>query len=131
MKKVTKEHISRFKQDIHHTTEKLKKLCLAAADDGEPLLAGTPVPTYKTCGKPNCKCQQGGENRHGPYLAVQIRKDGKQRNLTLKTSESHFFEMAREYQRQVGNRESIRVLSQELLEKVDRILEARMIWDKQ
>jgi hypothetical protein len=129
MKKLNKEYLSRFRQEVQRTAEKLKEACLAAAGES-PLLAGTPVRTYKTCGKPNCKCQQGGDSRHGPYLAVQIRREGKQRNLTLRQSEGHFFEMAQEYQRQAQNRESIKELGRELLEKVDKMIEARTIWDK-
>jgi len=129
MKRVTKEHLSRFRQDVAKTSGEITHLCIKAAQE-EPLLAGTPVPTYKTCGKPNCKCQQGGEFRHGPYLAVQIRQDGKQRNLTLKKSEAHFFEMAKEYQSQMQNRQRIIEKQQQLLEKVDKMIEARTIWDK-
>jgi hypothetical protein len=129
MKILNKDFLSKFKQDIHKKSEELKRRCFAAADE-ESLLAGTPVQTYKTCGKLNCKCSQGGDQRHGPYLAVQIRRDGKQRNLTLKKSESYFFEMAREYQRQMKNRDEIILLQKKLLEKVDHMIEARVIWDK-
>ena len=129
MKRVTKEYLSKFRQDLGRTIDELKRLCLDAAHE-DLLLAGTPVPTYKTCGKPNCKCELGGEHRHGPYLAVQIRHDGRQRNLTLKKSEAHFFEMAQQYQSQMRNREKIIEVQRVLLEKVDKVLEARVIWDK-
>ena len=129
MKKLNKDYLSKYRQNIERATQEIRHLCIGAAG-AEPLLAGTPVQTYKTCGKPGCKCEQGGENRHGPYLAVQIRRDGKQRNLTLKKSEGHLIELAREYQRQMHNRENIAKLQQDLLEKVDNMLKARMIWDK-
>jgi hypothetical protein len=129
MKRVSKECLSRFRQDVQRTSEKLKDACLAFAGES-PLLAGTPVRTYKTCGKPNCKCQEGGDSRHGPYLAVQIRREGKQRNLTLKKSEVEFFEMAQEYQRRMQDRETVKELERELLEKVDKMIETRTIWDK-
>lgn len=129
MKKVNKEYLSRYRQEVHRKGEELKRLCLIAADESA-LLAGTPVETYKTCGKPHCKCAQGGDQRHGPYMAVQIRRDGKQRNLTLKKSESEFLEMAREYQHQMRTRLELVALQSELLELVDQMIEARVIWDK-
>jgi hypothetical protein len=129
MKRVSKDFLSKFRQDVHQKGEDLKRLCLVAAEESA-LLAGTPVKTYKTCGKANCKCSVGGDHRHGPYMAVQIRKDGAQRNLTLKKTEAHFFEMAREYQRQMSNREKIISLQEELLQKVDKMIEARVIWNK-
>lgn len=94
------------------------------------LLGGTPVETYKTCGKATCKCSAGGSNRHGPYLAVQIRHAGRQRNLTLKKTERHFFEMAQHYQYQVRNRHKIVLLYAELLDAFDKMIEARTIWEK-
>ena len=95
------------------------------------LLGGTPVETYKTCGKVSCKCTEGGDRRHGPYLAVQIRHEGKQRNLTLKQAERHFFEMAQHYQYQIRNRRKLKALQAELLEAFDKMIEARTIWDKE
>ena len=129
MKKPDKSWLSRYRQEVHRKNEELKRLFLKAAFD-DPLLAGTPGKTLKTCGKENCKCRNGGDDRHGPYLAVQIRKDGKQRNMTLKASEARFFEMAQHYQYQRNNRRKILALHSELLEEYDKIIEARTIWDK-
>lgn len=105
------------------------RLCLKAAHD-DLLLRGTPVLTYKTCGKQNCKCREGGDKRHGPYFAVQMRREGKQRNLTLKASEEHFFNMAQHYQYQMSNRRKIVAIEAELLDEYDKVIKARTIWDK-
>lgn len=129
MKKVNKEYLSRYRQVVAIKSAEMKDLCLGVAQE-DALLAGTPVRTYKTCGKIGCKCQKGGEYRHGPYLAVQIRHEGKQRNLTLKQSESKFFDMAREYQNQMANRQKLVDKQREMLEEVDKMIEARIIWDK-
>lgn len=129
MKKVDKASISRYRQEVARKSDEVRRLYLRAAFE-DILLGGTPVMTYKTCGKATCKCKEGGEKRHGPYLAVQIRRDGKQRNLTLKKSEKYFFEMARHFQYQMRNRRKILVLQTELLEAFDKMIEARTIWDK-
>ncbi len=39
------------------------------------LLFGTVSSTYRTCGKPECVCHKG--ERHGPYLHVSYRQDGR------------------------------------------------------
>ena len=131
MKRISKDHISKYRQRIVFKLDELKRLCLNAGHE-DLLLGGTPVKTYKTCGKPNCRCmQEGGEARHGPYLAVQIRHEGKQRNLTLKKSESHYYEMAQHYQSQSENRRKIIELEAQLLEEVDRMISERTIWEKE
>ena len=129
MKKVDKEQVSRYRQSVQQKTTEIKYLSLKAGYE-DPLLAGTPVRTFKTCGKATCRCARGGEFRHGPYLAVQIKRDGKQRNLTLTKSEADFFEMAIHYQKQMENRRKIIALQTELLAEIDKMLEARIIWDK-
>jgi hypothetical protein len=129
-KQVEKQRTSLYRQLVHKKHEEVKRLYLKAAFE-DLLLAGTPVETYKTCGKPTCKCSAGGEQRHGPYLAVQVRRDGKQRNLTLKKSERRFFEMAQHYQYQLRNRKKIVELQNELMEEFDKMIEARTIWDKE
>lgn len=41
------------------------------------LLFGTLSETYRTCGKPRCACHRG--ERHGPYLHVSYREQGRTR----------------------------------------------------
>ena len=106
MNNINKDYLSKHRQDVHRTYQDLARICLVAGHD-EPLLCGTPVLTYKTCGKANCKYQKGGDSRHGPYMAVQVRHDGTQRNLTLEKSEAHFFEMSKQYQVQMQNRSTL------------------------
>ena len=54
-------------------------------------------PEYRKCGKKNCRCQQGGELRHGPYYVGRKLVDGKQ----LK----HYFEELTD----VSNDESVKL----------------------
>ncbi len=48
--------------------EELKRLAPA-------LLFGSVSSTYRTCGKAECVCHRG--ERHGPYLHVSYRQDGR------------------------------------------------------
>ena len=41
----------------------------------EPLLRGSLVQMYRTCGKEGCHCQQG--EKHGPYYVLSSRSAGK------------------------------------------------------
>ena len=41
------------------------------------LLKGSLFQEWKTCGKPNCRCQRGF--RHGPYVVRRWRQGGQQR----------------------------------------------------
>lgn len=38
---------------------------------------GTLTERYNTCGKPNCRCAQDPEARHGPYYDWTRREDGR------------------------------------------------------
>jgi hypothetical protein len=40
------------------------------------VLFGSLAESYRTCGNPGCRCHHGGA-KHGPYLAVTWRSDGK------------------------------------------------------
>lgn len=129
MKKVSKDQVSRYRQEISRLLDDIKRLSLKAGYQ-DLLFGGTPIEVYRTCGKENCCCSKGGENRHGPYKAIQIRHSGIQRQITLKRDEGVFFEMAKNHQYQVANRERIIELQRSLVDKLNKMLEARTIWDK-
>lgn len=129
MKKVSKEQVSRYRQDVSKLLDEIKRLTLKAGYQ-DLLFGGTPIEVYRTCGKENCRCSQGGDNRHGPYRAIQIRHGGIQRQITLRKDEGAFFEMAKNHQYQVANRERLVELQKSLLDKLNAMLEARTIWDK-
>jgi len=63
-KPVTKEQVSRYRQEVNRQIEKLKTLALKA---GYPdlLFGGVPCEVYRTCGKSTCRCARA-EERHGP-----------------------------------------------------------------
>lgn len=45
------------------------------------ILFGTLSSTYRTCGKPTCICHRG--ERHGPYLHVSYRADGRTQGFNV------------------------------------------------
>ena len=121
------ERISKYRQEIARHTMELKNLCMKVAHS-DLLFGGTPVEVFRTCGKKTCHCFQ--DKKHGPYKAIQIRRDGKQRQITLRKEETFYYEMAQHYQYQIENRKRIEGLQEKILALIDEIIEARTIWDK-
>ena len=124
----SKEELSRYRQRIAQLTEKLKRTALKAGY-ADPLFHGVPAVIYRTCGKPTCRCMTKGE-KHGPYQAVQVWKDNRSRQITLKKDEEHYFEMAKRHQFQRQNRAQLIEIQEQVLSAVDEMLERRTIWDK-
>jgi hypothetical protein len=50
------------------------------------MVHGLPHEVYRKCGKSNCKCT-GGE-LHGPYNALSINKEGKQKIVMVRQSDA-------------------------------------------
>jgi hypothetical protein len=130
MKTVSKERVSRFRREIARLTEELKARCLKAAHV-DLIFQGTPQEVYRRCGKANCRCATGDGYRHGPYRVIHTRREGKQRQISLKQSEQHYYQMAQHYQYQYHNRLEIQHLQSEILEQVDKMLRERTIWEKE
>ena len=85
---------------------------------------------YRRCGKPACRCAKDKSYRHGPYRVIGVRDGGTVRQVTLRKDEGRFFDMAKHYQWQAQNRAEIVKLHEELLNKLDLMLEERTIWEK-
>jgi hypothetical protein len=129
MENVSNYKVSKYRQEIVKLVMELKRLCLKAGY-GDIIFRGVPIEVYRKCGKPNCRCTQGGESRHGPYQAIQIWEDGRQRQISLKQTESKYFEMAKLYQYQQQNYRKITKVQQALLKRVEQMLEERCICSK-
>ena len=129
MEKVSSERVSRYRQGIGRLVEELKRLCLKAGYS-DLLFRGTPIKVYRKCGKSTCRCVQGGDARHGPYKAIQIWEGGKQRQISLKQSEEKYFEMAQNYQYQKRNQQKAIEVQQEILKRVEQMMEVRCICNK-
>ena len=100
------------------------------ACDETLLFHGQPGEVYRKCGKANCKCVNGGEQRHGPYKIIRIFREKKNTQVTLSEDEHELFEMARRYQQELNNRREIVNLQDELLGMMDELFERRMLRSK-
>jgi HEPN domain-containing protein len=118
MKRISNEKISRYKKILRQLIDELDKKAFKSIYP-DTLFRGSPVEVYRKCGKKNCKCTKGGENRHGPYKVIQVNRDGKQRQLTIKPGQEKYFEMAKSYVWHSNNYRSIK----ELLNKIDKLIE--------
>ena len=127
-KELLNEAVSRYRQEMVKSTEKLKELLIKAGYK-DLLLAGVPCEIYRRCGKKTCKCVDKSQ-RHGPYKVVQV-WDGKQsRQITLKKGEEHFYEKAKHYRYQIRNRTEVVRLQSQILKALDQMLNSRCIWKK-
>lgn len=52
----------------------------------EPMIRGLSHEVYRKCGKPNCRCARG--ESHGPYNALSVNKDGKQKIVMVKKADA-------------------------------------------
>ncbi len=53
---------------------------------GKPMIHGLPLEVFRKCGKNNCKCAQG--QLHGPYPALSVNKDGRQKTVMVRKKDS-------------------------------------------
>ncbi len=49
---------------------------------GKPMIHGLPHDVFRRCGKINCRCNEGG--LHGPYPALSVNKNGRQKIVMIK-----------------------------------------------
>jgi hypothetical protein len=129
MKTIDKEKVSRYRQEITRAIERLKEQYLMAGH-ADLIFGGTPLEVYRRCGKPTCRCSKDDQYRHGPYRVIGVRDGGTVRQVTLRKDEGRYFDMAKHYQWQAQNRAEIVELQEELLKKLDVMIEARTIWEK-
>jgi len=128
--KITSKYLSGRRKELRRLLELLSKACFEQCTN-RVVFHGTPVESYRRCGKVNCCCNQGGEFRHGPYKSIHTYVGGKQRHISLKRSEHKYFEMAKLYQRVKGKREQISAIIDNVVNIVDEVIDKRTIWEKQ
>jgi len=84
------------------------------------MIHGLPHKVFRKCGKSNCKCAKG--ELHGPYPALSVNKDGRQRIVMIKRADSiTIWEGAkryRDYQETLANIRRINKEIDKLLEEV-------------
>ena len=65
-----------------HLLDKERRLNIFKLIHGEQMVHGIPYKLFKKCGNKNCKCAKG--ELHGPYPALSICKNGKQKIVMIK-----------------------------------------------
>jgi len=53
---------------------------------GKPMVLGIPHYVYRRCGNKNCKCAKG--QKHGPYPALSVNKDGGRKIVMIKKDDA-------------------------------------------
>lgn len=65
-----------------HLLDKERRLNIFKLIHGEQMVHGIPYKLFKKCGNKNCKCAKG--ELHGPYPALSVCKNGKQKIVMIK-----------------------------------------------
>lgn len=90
---------------------------------GEPMVHGLPHDVFRRCGKDNCKC--AGGILHGPYPALSVNKDGKQRIVMIKKADAGvILEQANRYRHYQETLAKIRRINKEIDELLEKVKSA-------
>ncbi len=84
MKDVKKIDISKIRQKLS-ILNKQRSMHIFSLVHGNPLVHGLPHNVFRKCGKNNCKCATG--KRHGPYPALSVNKEGRQKIVMIKKAD--------------------------------------------
>jgi len=122
--KLTKQTLSRYRQEFRRLQKEIDRLTSRCLFD-DPLIQATPGEVYRTCGKKTCKCMQDKDKRHGPYLVIQVYRDGKQRQISLKKEQKDTWDKAKHYQFQIECLGKLKDSCKELQSLVAEVIEKR------
>lgn len=87
---------------------------------GRPMVHGLPHEVFRKCGKSNCKCARG--ERHGPYPALSVNKEGMQKIVMIKKADfGGVIEEANRYKYYQETLAKIRRTNKEIDELLERL----------
>ena len=121
-----KPQLSAYRQQVHNLVKKIEFLssrCLFA----DELIRGSPAVVYRRCGRPRCKCAQGGDSRHGPYKVIQVVRDERSRQICLRAGQEKLWQLAKNYQHQIAKYLELKRCCSELLELVNDVIAKRVV----
>ena len=84
MKNVKKIDISEARQKLSILNKQRTKHIFSLTH-GNPMVHGLPHNVFRKCGKNNCRCATGA--RHGPYPALSVNKEGRQKIVMIKKAD--------------------------------------------
>lgn len=103
----SKKLLSQRKTEIRDLIQRVNELAFRCAH-GDTLIRGTPGEVYRTCGSDRCNCKKDSNARHGPYMVVQVFRDGKQSQIALRQEQRSIWEKAKHYQQQIEYLQKLR-----------------------
>lgn len=87
---------------------------------GRTMVHGLHHEVFRRCGKSNCKCARG--QQHGPYPALSVNKDGKQRIVMIKKADTVvILEQADRYKHYQETLAKIRRINKEIDELLEKV----------
>lgn len=109
--------ISNLKKELSLLNEQRTKLIFSIVH-GKPMIHGMPHEVFRRCGKKNCKCSNG--RLHGPYPALSINRQGKQKIVMIKKDDiSPVLKKSKRYRFYQQTLAKIRKINRE----IDRVME--------
>lgn len=81
---------------------------------------------YRSCGKASCSCSSDPSKRHGPYRVVQVYRQGKQKQVSLKKNETALWDKVNYYQSQMKSFVELKDCLSELENLVNDMITSRL-----
>jgi len=122
---ITSTQLSKNRKKLRQLLSEIDELAFKSAHN-DPLIKGSPVEVYRTCGKENCICSIDPDKRHGPYRVVQVYRNGKQRQVSLKNSETVLWNKVVNYQKQMKCIAQMKSCMSEIETLVNGMIEERL-----
>lgn len=122
---ISRRQLSQHRKEFLSKLFDLKELVFKSAAS-DFLIRGTPNTVYRTCGSKSCRCNEGGDKRHGPYQVIQVVIEGKQRQIPLRKGQDNLFQAAKLYQEQMEYLKEMRLAYCELENLFLNIIEIRL-----
>ena len=121
---LSKTEISVRRKRLHYLLKKATKHAFFCAST-EDLVQGVASKVFRRCGKECCKCKNDNE-RHGPYLIVQLYENKRQRQVALRKEEQKLWQMVKNYQLQIDALLQLKKTCAELCNEVNTIIKLRL-----
>ena len=117
--------LSQKRKQLHQLIDRIGQLANKSLH-GDPLIKGSPVTVYRTCGKAGCACMTDASKRHGPYRVVQIYRNGKQKQVSLKKHDIETWNKVLHYQQQIKYFNQLKKQLLELETVVNEVIDSRL-----
>lgn len=125
MVKLDKTKLSEYRSKMRRLIDAIEKRAFNFCEN-DPLVRGSAYEVFRRCGQEGCKCQDGDENRHGPYKVIQVFKDGKQRQISISKQKEHLWEKAKDWQLEMQRFSELKEACKILQSLCEEVLEERL-----